>query len=131
MQFRISTYGDGEFFFEYIPRILKRRLISYCKQGKFAKIENYLDRINLGYNIIEVLEDVVDNMSISKTTRGVVYRLDTNKTFRDTPYMLSQLVYLIDDGNLEVKGTHLIQQVINEMSYYQDYYLDTYLVSRR
>lgn len=131
MQFRITTFGDGIFLFNYIPRVFKRRLKSFYAQGKFAKVEKYLERIKLGYNIIEVLEDIADNMFIAKTPKGIVYRVDTNKFFRDTPYTLSQLVHLIDEGNLEVKGTHIIQQVINEISYYQDYYLDTYLVSRR
>lgn len=131
MQFRITSYGNGDFLFNYIPKILKTRLKTYYNQGKFAKIDKYLSRINLRYSIIEVLDDIVDNMSIIKTPRGILYRLDTNKQFRDTLYTLGQLAHLIDEGTLGVKGTHLIQQTINEISYYQDYYLDTYLLSRR
>lgn len=131
MQFKINTFGDGIFLFNYIPRLFKQRLKSYYAQGKFYKVEKYLSKIKLGYSIIEVLEDIADNMFIAKTPKGVIYRVDTNKFFRDTPYTLSQLVHLIDEGNMEVKGTHLIQKIINEISYYQEYYLDTYLVSRR
>ena len=131
MQFKIDTLGDSTFYYVFIPRVLKRRFRYYYNQGKFSAMEDYFSRINLGYTIIEVLDAIIDNMSIAQTPQGMLYRLDTLRGLRGTPYTYSQLVYLIDDGNMEVRGTHIIQQTINEVSYHQEYYLDNYIVLRR
>ena len=131
MQLKISTFRDTGFIYTYIPRVLKGLFRREYNTGRLMGMENYLEKINLGYNIIEVFDAVVDNMSITNYDTSTTYRLDTNKQFEDTPYTMSQLVGLIENGNLEVKGTQAIRLIINMVSYNQDYYLHKYILSRR
>lgn len=99
-------------------------------RGKFIQIENYLDKINLGYNIIDILDTLIDTMSTVIEGRYVLYRVGDNRPFKDTKYTLNQLLNLIEYGNLEVRGARIIQRIFNELSFNERRYYSMYLANK-
>ena len=130
MEFRLTLPVKSSFFFGYVPNVLKSRFRRERSRGKFIQIENYLDKINLGYNIIDILDTLIDTMSTIIENRYVLYRVGDNRPFKDTKYTLNQLLNLIEYGNLEVRGTRIIQRIFNELSFNERRYYSMYLASK-
>ena len=130
MEFRLTLPVQSSFFFGYVPNVLKSRFRRERSRGKFIQIENYLDKINLGYNIIDILDTLIDTMSTIIENRYVLYRVGDNRPFKDTKYTLNQLLNLIEYGNLEVRGTRIIQRIFNELSFNERRYYSMYLASK-
>ena len=130
MEFRLTLPVQSSFFFGYVPNVLKSRFRRERSRGKFTQIENYLDKINLGYNIIDILDTLIDTMSTIIENRYVLYRVGDNRPFKDTKYTLNQLLNLIEYGNLEVRGARIIQRIFNELSFNERRYYSMYLASK-
>ena len=130
MEFRITLPVQSSFFFGYVPNVLKSRFRRERSRGKFIQIENYLDKINLGYNIIDILDTLIDTMSTIIENRYVLYRVGANRPFKDTKYTLNQLLNLIEYGNLEVRGARIIQRIFNELSFNERRYYSMYLANK-
>lgn len=130
MEFRLTLPVQSSFFFGYVPNVLKSRFRRERSRGKFIQIENYLDKINLGYNIIDILDTLIDTMSTIIENRYVLYRVGDNRPFKDTKYTLNQLLNLIEYGNLEVRGARIIQRIFNELSFNERRYYSMYLLSK-
>ena len=130
MEFRITLPVQSSFFFGYVPNVLKSRFRRERSRGKFIQIENYLDKINLGYNIIDILDTLIDTMSTIIENRYVLYRVGDNRPFKDTKYTLNQLLNLIEYGNLEVRGARIIQRIFNELSFNERRYYSMYLANK-
>lgn len=130
MEFRLTLPVQSSFFFGYVPNVLKSRFRRERSRGKFIQIENYLDKINLGYNIIDILDTLIDTMSTIIENRYVLYRVGDNRPFKDTKYTLNQLLNLIEYGNLEVRGARIIQRIFNELSFNERRYYSMYLSSK-
>ena len=130
MEFRLSLPVQSSFFFGYVPNVLKSRFRRERSRGKFIQIENYLDKINLGYNIIDILDTLIDTMSTIIENRYVLYRVGDNRPFKDTKYTLNQLLNLIEYGNLEVRGARIIQRIFNELSFNERRYYSMYLANK-
>lgn len=130
MEFRLTLPVQSSFFFGYVPNVLKSRFRRERSRGKFIQIENYLDKINLGYNIIDILDTLIDTMSTIIENRYVLYRVGDNRPFKDTKYTLNQLLNLIEYGNLEVRGARIIQRIFNELSFNERRYYSMYLASK-
>ena len=130
MEFRLTLPVQSSFFFGYVPNVLKSRFRRERSRGKFIQIENYLDKINLGYNIIDILDTLIDTMSTIIENRYVLYRVGDNRPFKDTKYTLYQLLNLIEYGNLEVRGARIIQRIFNELSFNERRYYSMYLASK-
>lgn len=130
MEFRLTLPVQSSFFFGYVPNVLKSRFRKERSRGKFIQIENYLDKINLGYNIIDILDTLIDTMSTVIEGRYVLYRVGDNRPFKDTKYTLNQLLNLIEYGNLEVRGARIIQRIFNELSFNERRYYSMYLANK-
>ena len=130
MEFRLTLPVQSSFFFGYVPNVLKSRFRRERSRGKFIQIENYLEKINLGYNIIDILDTLIDTMSTIIENRYVLYRVGDNRQFKDTKYTLNQLLNLIEYGNLEVRGARIIQRIFNELSFNERRYYSMYLASK-
>lgn len=130
MEFRLTLPVQSSFFFGYVPNVLKSRFRRERSRGKFIQIENYLDKINLGYNIIDILDTLIDTMSTIIENRYVLYRVGDNRPFKDTKYTLNQLLNLIEYGNLEVRGARIIQRIFNELSFNERRYYSMYLANK-
>ena len=130
MEFRLTLPVQSSFFFGYVPNVLKSRFRRERSRGKFIQIENYLDKINLGYNIIDILDTLIDTMSTIIENRYVLYRVGDNRPFKDTKYTLNQWLNLIEYGNLEVRGARIIQRIFNELSFNERRYYSMYLASK-
>lgn len=130
MEFRLTLPVQSSFFFGYVPNVLKARFRREMSRGKFIQIENYLDKINLGYNIIDILDTLIDTMSTVIEGRYVLYRVGDNRPFKDTKYTLNQLLNLIEYGNLEVRGARIIQRIFNELSFNERRYYSMYLANK-
>ena len=130
MEFRLTLPVQSSFFFGYVPNVLKSRFRRERSRGKFIQIENYLDKINLGYNIIDILDTLIDTMSTIIENRYVLYRVGDNRPFKDTKYTLNQLLNLIEYGNLEVRGARIIQRTFNELPFNERRYYSMYLASK-
>ena len=130
MEFRLTLPVQSSFFFGYVPNVLKSRFRRERSRGKFIQIENYLDKINLGYNIIDILDTLIDTMSTIIENRYVLYRIGDNRPFKDTKYTLNQLLNLIEYGNLEVRGARIIQRIFNELSFNERRYYSMYLANK-
>lgn len=130
MEFRLTLPVQSSFFFGYVPNVLKSRFRRERSRGKFIQIENYLDKINLGYNIIDILDTLIDTMSTVIEGRYVLYRVGDNRPFKDTKYTLNQLLNLIEYGNLEVRGARIIQRIFNELSFNERRYYSMYLANK-
>ena len=116
MKFRINGVYQNEFLYEYIPKRIMQEFKRYNNLGTFKHMDLFLDKIKLGYTTIDVLEYATKHMTCDLEGKYNLYIFDTNKQFYNTPYTIRQLVGLIESGNLEVRGTRVIQKTLNLVS---------------
>jgi len=120
MNFKLYGIFPNKFVFLTIPNLIKKEAKAYYYSGRLNALQNYVESLNLGYTILEVICDIVDNMYISRELKYVYYNLLVKKPFKDTNYNLSELAKLIEYGNQEVKGSHMFEDIVSYILNYKE-----------
>ncbi len=120
MNFKLYGIFPNKFVFLTIPNLIKKEAKVYYYSGRLNTLQNYVESLNLGYTILEVICDIVDNMYISREPKYVYYNLLVKKPFKDTNYNLSELAKLIEYGNQDVKGSHMFEDIVSYILNYKE-----------
>ena len=120
MNFKLYGIFPNKFVFLTIPNLIKKEAKAYYYSGMLNALQNYVESLNLGYTILEVICDIVDNMYISREPKYVYYNLLVKKPFKDTNYNLSELAKLIEYGNQDVKGSHMFEDIVSYILNYKE-----------
>ena len=98
---------------------IKQELLSYFRLNlnveKVDTWNNYLNKIGIDHNIWYIIRYIIDNLSISKS--GNDYIIEVNRNLQIDNYYLKDLAGLIDQGNLEIKGTNLFTDGFRYIKY--------------
>ena len=88
---------------------IKQELLSYFRLNlnveKVATWNSYLKTIGVNHDFWYVVRYIINNLSVSKS--GNSYSIEVNRNLQLDGKYLSDLAGLIDQGNLEIKGTNL------------------------
>ena len=100
-------------------RQIKRELLDYFRLNlsveKIKLWDKYLNKIGIEIPLWNVLLNIVDNLKIVK--QGNSYLVEVNKNIQLGKYNLDELARLIDQGNLEIKGTNLFTDGFEYLKY--------------
>ena len=114
MQLIIGKEYNEEFVYSYIPKYIYRLVCGEEKRGLFNSINTYLKKVlGIDYKVCDIIKDLLQRIYISNEEK--YYVLDTNNVneFRDTKRTFNELVNLIEFGNIEVKGTHILDKIFS------------------
>lgn len=113
----MSIYIPNNVDKEFILTTLKKYYLLYLKTSLFNSkskkesvelMNNYLvDNYNI--TLKEIFQAILDNILLTK--QGDYYKLTINDSVMIKDYTLSQLMRLVDYGNLEIKGLHIFNKV--------------------
>ena len=100
-------------------RKIKQELLDYFRLNlsveKITLWNNYLKKIGLNLTLWKVLSYIVDNIRIVK--QGNSYLIEVDKNIQLEGYSLDTLARLIDQGNIEIKGTNLFTDGFEYLKY--------------
>ena len=93
---------------------IKRELLRYIKLNltdmQCKKWNSYMqDQLNLNsWDVIRFLIYTVNSLKFTLNSDGYIVYLDKEHKLPDTNYSLESIMKLIDYGNIEIKGTHIM-----------------------
>ncbi len=132
MQLKIyDNYSDG-YFINFVPYILKVKWNSDRMNYKYVKMDKYLTKLfGKPTYTYDILIYALNHSYVTITKH--YYLLDLNSNARYSGHKISELINLIEFGNLDVKGTYTISKWFNDIinqgySYYQLYKLRNRMV---
>lgn len=109
---------DGELFiFSTILPKMKEYIVLNLNDERVNNFENYLkEKLKISYSLKEIMFDVIDTMIVDKRN-DFTYSISTNDSLllKDTSYTMSQLVRLIEYGDLNIKGLKLLSTVFRQI----------------
>ena len=98
---------------------IKRELLEYFRLNlsveKTFLWNDYLKKIGINKSLWKILSYIVDNIKIVK--QGNSYLISVDKNIQLDGYSLDTLARLIDQGNLEIKGTNLFTDGFEYLKY--------------
>lgn len=111
-----------------IKEAMKTFFIEKYNKGIFYNLDKFLYNI-LGSEIkcIDILIYAVNNAYIGKYGNRYVLDLFNQMIYPNTNYTLSNLLSLINSGNLEVKGTNIISICYIHIRHYVEVLYEIYL----
>lgn len=132
MQLKIyNNYSDG-YFINFVPYILKVKWNSDRMNYKYVKMDKYLTKLfGQPTYTYDILVYALNHSYVTITKQYYLLDLSSNARYRG--HKISELIHLIEFGNLEIKGTYTISKwfkdIINQgYSYYQLYKLRNRMV---
>lgn len=114
MQFNVYRKYDSQFVFRYLLNNLKIFISEDRDKGKFKKLDNFLyNTLGIEDSTYTILKWCINNSYLS--VNSTYYNIDfcPRRKYKDTNYDMSQLINLIEYGNLEVSGTHTLSNHLN------------------
>ena len=115
----------NENFVRIIPQFIIRRVLEQIDKNHYIAMQEYLKE-NYKVSIEDVIKELaLRGFSYSKVKDLYIVRLNDNIKEEKSQQKLSTLVRLIDYGNLEIKGVHLIN---NSIEYIKDNILNIYRI---
>lgn len=97
-------------FLKFIKKLFKRNLIDSIKDIKYNRLKDYVSG-QYKISLEEILNRIGDCLSFSESKDDFIIYLDENQKINNIK--ISELVSLIDYGNIKVKGTLLIRDSFN------------------
>ena len=91
-----------------LPR-LKAFLYQYIPNKKMI---SYLQDIGCEYTTKEIIDEFLSNLKCKEIEDYFDLYLDNQLIFKDTRWTIDSLIKLMNYGNIEVRGTHLIDKAI-------------------
>ena len=127
MQFRIHNSYTLGFVSKAVPKIFRHYILIFNKDGRLYNIDNYLkNSLGINYKSIDILLFALRNSYISELNKYCIINIGSSDVFKDTNYTLKSLVNLIENGNLDVKGSHILSQAFNYLKVGLDRFWDMY-----
>ena len=115
----------NENFVRIIPQFIIRRVLEQIDKNHYIAMQEYLKE-NYKVSIEDVIKELaLRGFSYSKVKDLYIVRLNDNIKEEKSQQKLSTLIRLIDYGNLEIKGVHLIN---NSIEYIKDNILNIYRI---
>lgn len=115
----------SENFIKIIPQFIIRRVLEQISKNNYVAMQEYLKE-NYKVSIEDVVRELaLKGFSYSKVKDLYIVRLNDNIKEEKSQEKLSTLIRLIDYGNLEIKGVHLIN---NSIEYIKDNILNIYRI---
>ena len=103
---------DEEFIL-LIPQFIIKRVREKLNKNKYQAMQEYLQE-NYDVSIDDIITQLaIKGFSYSKVKDLLIVRIDDNIKEEKSQEKLSMFVRLINYGNLQIRGTHLIEDTIN------------------
>lgn len=127
MQFKIHNSYTLDFVNVAVPKIFKHYILIFNKDGRFYNIDNYLkNSLGINYKSVDILLFALNTSYISELNKYCIINIGNSDVFKDTNYTLKSLVNLIEDGNLDIKGSHVLGQAFSYLNIGIDRFWDMY-----
>lgn len=119
---------DNYFVSVYLPKIIRLRLISSCKEKNTSLMNSYLKKV-FNISLIDVINKACSNIITMWSGTTCILSIDTNVYEMTSNEKLNSLIKLIDQGNLDVKGLNIFKEALefiqhNMNSIYKIYTLE-------
>lgn len=118
LDLKILKNLDGEsFIFSTILPKMKEYIVLNLNDERVNNFENYLkEKLKISYSLKEIMFDVIDTMIVDKRN-DFTYSISTNDSLllKDTSYTMSQLVRLIEYGDLNIRGLKLLSTIFRQI----------------
>lgn len=118
LDLKILKNLDGESFtFSTILPKMKEYIVLNLNDERVNNFENYLkEKLKISYSLKEIMFDVIDTMIVDKRD-DFTYSISTNDSLllKDTSYTMSQLVRLIEYGDLNIRGLKLLSTIFRQI----------------
>ena len=116
----ISEFKDKFFNEVVIPILIKKQYQGNVNKLKNDKskllMEDYLEE-NFNLTFQDIIDNLLDFISVSEVNGKHIIKIDKDRNYPDRDFTFSSIINLIDNGNLSVKGLHLLD---NAMKYIQN-----------
>ena len=114
MQFRLINVYPRDFVYNYLMNVLKIIRSEDKDDGKIIKINNFLyNNLGIEDDAYTIIKYCIDNAYYSVESSKHIIDFCTRNKYKDTDYRISELLNLIEFGNLEVKGTYTLTRHLN------------------
>lgn len=114
----VSTYQDERFAREIIPRLIRLQVkdnLNKCMQSKEdLKIKSYI-RTKYDEEFGQIIETLLHNKDafiINKNGKQYIIEINPNIVVKTNGLSLESLIRMIDYGNLDVKGLHIVDSAM-------------------
>ena len=108
-QLSIPLDYPNHFVYQYLPKVITNMLYNKIARYKDSKMNSYLSD-NYDMQIVELLPILCD-IKIEKYRYGYIMQINTNRSKINSKYSVAEILHLIDYGNIEVKGLHIINNI--------------------
>lgn len=112
----ISTYKEKFFNETVLPILIKRQFknnVDRLKDHKETlKMEEYIKE-NFDVDFQDVSNNLLKFISVSEVNGKYIIRIDKNKNYPEKNFKFITLTNLIDNGNLSIKGLHLLDSAMS------------------
>ena len=111
----VSEYKEEFFNFYVIPTLIKKQFkgnINKLRHDKLKLImeEYILDKYDISFN--DILTNLINFISVHEVNGKYIISIDNIRNFPEVDEKFSTITSLIDNGNLEVKGLHLLDSAM-------------------
>ena len=115
---RLSIKSDCYLNYPLLRALIKQNLIKYFKLNltgyRVEVVTNYLQSsLNIDWSCMRVLTYMVNHLKITSVDNIFTCTVDNNILLPNTNYRLLDIVKLIEYGNMEVKGVHIIDNAFD------------------
>ena len=98
--------------------LIRAELMNYFKLNlvgyRATFITNYLkSSLNIDWSCMKFLNYMVNHLKTTSVNNEWIIYIDNYSVLPDTSYTLQSIARLIDMGNMELKGTHIITDAFN------------------
>lgn len=98
-------------FIEHLINYFPTLIFNTENLRKINGINKYLqDRLFTGkrkYSSIQIIKIILKNIKYEVNEKTAIIQIDNTAVFPFYTFLVKDIVKLIDDGNLEIKGTHI------------------------
>ena len=107
----VKSSRGNKFIKRFLPELFISRLYSKSKNKQYKRIFDYISN-NYKISKKDIFETLKNNLIFSNYGDNIVITSNDNVRL-NKDIRLSAILSLIDYGNLEVKGTNLINDIID------------------
>lgn len=113
MKIKLKTRNQDKLIFNYIPVVMKAYLSKIYVDKRAEPLNTYIKEvINLNkWDVKSILRYTINNLIIIKEKDGYLIKTPDHLPLANTGHKLSSLLGLIENGNLEVKGYPLLEDI--------------------
>lgn len=100
----------------YISRKMKEYLKLNLTENRLKLLTDYINNnLNIPLSCWEILKLAIENLSVDYSGDDVIIKIDRNMYIPGSKHLLISVIKLIDNGNLEVPGLHILTNLQYEI----------------